>query len=283
MLLDGRAVPPGLVEIDALPRVVTALASPVMTPDASVVTKGWELASHSHRKAELLFTVRGIINCEIEAAIWIVPPQCAVWIPGGTPHVVRGSGITECYCVFVEPDAAPDLPKSCCTVSVTPLLHELVQRAAAFPRLYATDGPEGRLIATLLDELLAARIESLHLPFPRDARLRKLAERLLADPADKSSLPHWASRIGMSERSLTRLLFREIGMSLGQWRRQLHVILSLQRLAGGASVQTVAFDLGYENSSSFVTMFRKLVGKPPGRYMSDRGGTLSNRAVAHCK
>ncbi len=254
------------VNSDAVPRPVVAL-------QARSVTTKWEIASHSHRKAPLLFTVRGIINCEIEDGIWIVPPQCAVWIPGGLLHSVQGSGETECYCLFVEPGASPGLPESCCTLSVSPLLRELVHRIAAFPRLYAVNGPEGRLAATLLDELAAAPIEDLHLPMPHDERLRRLAQMLLGDPAGKSSLARWASRIGMSERSLTRLLLHEIGMSFGRWRRQLHVILSLQRLAKGESVQTIALDLGYENASGFVTMFRKAVGKPPARYMSERKET----------
>ncbi|MNW23011.1 Helix-turn-helix domain protein [compost metagenome] len=48
------------------------------------------------------------------------------------------------------------------------------------------------------------------------------------------------------------------------------MILALQLLTKGQSVQAVALDLGYENASGFVTMFRKAVGKPPARYLSDR-------------
>ena len=44
-------------------------------------------------------------------------------------------------------------------------------------------------------------------------------------------------------------------MSFGRWRQQLHILIALQRLAQGASVQTVALDLGYEGASAFVTMF----------------------------
>lgn len=250
-------------DVDSIPRPVAAL-------NTSTVTKNWETATHQHRKAQLIYTVRGILNCEIEEGVWIVPPQCAVWIPGDLPHSARGSGETECYCLFVEPDAAPDLPKSCCTISVSPLLRELLLRAAGFPELYASGGKEGRLIATLLDELSDASVEDLHLPMPRDARLRRLADMLLADPTDKTTMGEWASRINMSERSMSRLLLHEVGMSFGRWRRQLHVILSLQRLSKGESVQTVALELGYENASGFVTMFRKAVGKPPARYLSDR-------------
>lgn len=253
-----------------LPRDVDGVSRPVVALSATWVTKDWENARHQHRKAQLIYSVRGILNCEIEDGIWIVPPQCAIWIPGGLPHAARGAGETECYCLFVEPDATPDLPKTCCTISVSPLLRELLLRAAGFPELYPLGGREDRLIAALLDELVGAPVEDLHLPMPRDSRLRRLAEMMLADPTDKTSKADWAIRIGMSERSMSRLLLHDIGMSFGRWRRQLHVILALQRLTKGESVQTVALDLGYENASGFVTMFRKAVGKPPARYLSDR-------------
>lgn len=252
------------------PSDVDSISRPVMALSATWVTKDWENARHQHRKAQLIYSVRGILNCEIDDGVWIVPPQCAIWIPGDLPHAARGAGETECYCLFVEPDAAPDLPKSCCTISVSPLLRELLLKAAGFPGLYAQGGREDRLIAALLDELVAAPVEDLHLPMPRDPRLRRLVEMMLTAPSDKTSKADWATRIGMSERSMSRLLLHEIGMSFGRWRRQLHVILALQRLTKGESVQTVALELGYENASGFVTMFRKAVGKPPARYLSDR-------------
>lgn len=58
-------------DVDNVPRPVVALS-------ATSVTKDWEHAKHQHRKAQLLYSVRGILNCEIEDGVWIVPPQCAV-------------------------------------------------------------------------------------------------------------------------------------------------------------------------------------------------------------
>ncbi|MBP2869997.1 MULTISPECIES: AraC family transcriptional regulator [Pseudomonas] len=249
---------------------IDSVSRPVVALSATSVKKDWENARHQHRKAQLIYSLRGILNCEIEDGVWIVPPQCAVWIPGDLPHAARGAGETECYCLFVEPDAAPELPKTCCTIAVSPLLRELIMKVAGFPEFYAQGGREDRLIATLLDELVAAPVEDLHLPMPRDLRLRRLVEMMLDDPTDKTAKADWATRIGMSERSMSRLLLHEIGMSFGRWRRQMHVILALQRLTKGESVQTVALELGYENASGFVTMFRKAVGKPPARYLSDR-------------
>ncbi|KAE9655012.1 helix-turn-helix transcriptional regulator [Pseudomonas fluorescens] len=258
------------------------LHDPLLAKDADVVQRAvvavgassasdtWEHTPHTHRKGQLMYTLRGVIHCEIEAGIWIVPPQCALWIPGGVSHSARGNGEAHVYCLLIDPDAAGALPAQCCTLGVSGLLHELISKAISFPQLYEVDGAQGRLINTLLDELAQAPLEALHLPMPQDSRLRRLANSLLADPADKATLGQWAMRIGMSERSMTRLLLEELGLSFGRWRRQLHVILSLQRLATGDSVQRVALDLGYENASGFITMFRKTVGQPPARYLADR-------------
>jgi len=258
------------------------LHDPLLAKDADVVQRAvvavgassasdtWEHTPHTHRKGQLMYTLRGVIHCEIEAGIWIVPPQCALWIPGGVSHSARGNGEAHVYCLLIDPDAAGALPAQCCTLGVSGLLHELISKAISFPQLYEVDGAQGRLINTLLDELAQAPLEALHLPMPQDARLRRLANSLLADPADKATIGQWAMRIGMSERSMTRLLLEELGLSFGRWRRQLHVILSLQRLARGESVQRVALDLGYENASGFITMFRKTVGQPPARYLADR-------------
>ncbi len=270
--LDQRD-PSRVKDADLLPRAVIAVS-------ATSTSESWEHAPHSHRKGQLMYTLRGVIHCQIEAGIWIVPSQCALWIPGGMSHAARGSGEAQVYCLLIDPDAAGALPPQCCTLSVSGLLHELISKAVSFPPMYEEDGAQGRLIRTLLDELAQAPIEDLHLPMPQDPRLRRLADSLLAAPGDKATLGQWAVRIGMSERSMTRLLLEEFGLSFGRWRRQLHVILSLQRLARGDSVQRVALDLGYENASGFITMFRKAVGQPPARYLADRAGASKANAAA---
>jgi len=155
-------------------------------------------------------------------------------------------------------------------VSVTPLFRELLLRLATGPALYDLDSPDARLVSVLVDELATVSIEKHRLPMPADPRLRRLVDAITAHPADGATTKTWAKRIGVGERTLNRLLVQETGLSFGRWRQQLHIILALQRLSRGASVQRVASDLGYESASSFVTMFRKTLGTSPARYMSQR-------------
>lgn len=246
------------------------LPRPVNAFGMSLVTGGMEHEFHSHRRAQLFFLLRGEVTCEASNALWIVPPRSALWIPGGVSHRVKGRAPLEGYAAFIEPDAAPSLPSECRAVSVSPLLRELVMRAAELPEAYASEGSEARLVAVLLDELSAARVEKLCLPMPVDARLRTIAEALTKNPADGSTLQQWAKRVGMAERTLNRMLVRETGLSFGRWRQQLHIVLALQWLARGTTVHCVSVDLGYESPSSFVTMFKKAFGTSPARYMAQR-------------
>ncbi len=49
---------------------------------------------------------------------------------------------------------------------------------------------------------------------------------------------------------------RETGLTFGRWRQQLHLIIALQELASGVSVQNVAAKLGYESVNAFITLFK---------------------------
>lgn len=250
---------------DSVPRPVLAIGADIVTgPEA------FKMGAHHHRKSQLIYTARGMLTCEVSQGLWIVPPGCALWIPGGARHSVSGVGNVEVYALFVDPDSASDLPDACCTVSVSPLLREVLLRCAEFPTLYPVGGRESRLAAVLLDELAAAPVEKLHLPMPSDSRLRKIADAMAAEPSDRASVNEWAKRIGVSERTLGRLVLQETGMSFGRWRQQLHISLALQWLSQGTTVQAVATDLGYESASSFVFMFRKVLGSSPARYMTRR-------------
>jgi AraC-like DNA-binding protein len=244
---------------------------PVVTFGFAVADVGKiELDLHRHKKGQLMLVQRGALSCEVEGGLWIVPPRSAVWIPGGALHAVKVTGILEGYNAFVDPHVDARLPEVCCTVSVTPLLRELLTRSASLPALYKQGGANSRLIAVLLDELASAKIEDLHLPMPVDIRLRRIVDEMMASPAERGTLDVWAKRAGLSERTLARLISRETGMSFGRWRQQLGVVLAVKWLAGGASIQQVAADLGYESVPSFVTMFRKALGTSPGRYMAER-------------
>jgi AraC-like DNA-binding protein len=263
-LLKNSLLPPDWIEPDDVPRPV------VMYAIAAGMEFCFELTPHDHSKSQLLLVQRGALSCEVENGMWIVPPRSAIWIPGGTVHAIKVTGELEAYGAFVVPKVGSPLPASCCSIAVTPLLRELVVRAAHLPLLYEEGGANSRLIEVLLDELASAKLDALYLPMPADRRLRRMVDSIMASPSERGTIDVWAQRTGVSGRTLERMMSRETGMSFGRWRKQFAIMLAVERLAGGASMQQVAADLGYESVPSFATMFRKVLGTSPGRYMTER-------------
>jgi transcriptional regulator GlxA family with amidase domain len=88
-----------------------------------------------------------------------------------------------------------------------PLLRELLFRATALP--LQEGGANSRLMAVLLDELAAAKVEDLHLPMPANPRLRRIIGLMMASPAERGTLDAWAERAGLSARTLGRLISRK--------------------------------------------------------------------------
>jgi len=50
-----------------------------------------EIPFHHHRKGQLILALHGGIACEVEQGVWMVPPQYAVWLPGGGAHSNRAT------------------------------------------------------------------------------------------------------------------------------------------------------------------------------------------------
>ena len=168
------------------------------------------------------------------------------------------------FFVYIEPGAA-DLPARCCTVSISPLLRELIVELSERPD--ANDG-NGLLTKVLLAELPRMPVQQLYLPISSEPRLRHIADALTANPADRTTLGAWASRVALSESSLSRLVIKETGLTFGSWRQQLHLIVAIRELSNGVTVQQVSAELGYESVAAFITMFKKALGKPPAKYLA---------------
>ncbi|EHJ47411.1 transcriptional regulator, AraC family [Solidesulfovibrio carbinoliphilus subsp. oakridgensis] len=242
---------------------------PAVARQLDFADHGAEVPRHAHRKGQLILALRGAVTCTADNEIWIVPPNCGVWIPGGVPHSARATENARLNYLFVEPGAAT-LPEECCTLSVSPMIQEIVDRLAREGADYPPDSHAARLARVVLDELVEMPRERFNLPISNDPKIRAIADALAAKPFDRGTLGDWAKRVAMSERSLARLMIRETGLTFGRWRQQLRLVVALRELASGASVQNVAAELGYESVNAFITMFKNALGSTPAQYFSQR-------------
>ena len=225
------------------------------------------IPQHQHRKGQLILALHGAITWEVENARWMVPPQFAVWIPGGMPHSNRATPQAQLCFLFIEPGAA-QMPDHCCSLKISPLVRELILALAQRPGNARQTPQNQRLTQVLFDELPQQAEQQLQLPVSGHPKIRLMVETMEAEPAQWQTLSQWASRFAMSERNLARLVVKETGLNFRRWRHQLQLILALQLLVRGMAVQQVALALGYDSTTAFITMFRKGLGQTPGRYLA---------------
>lgn len=230
--------------------------------------RGDEVPIHHHGREQLVYASKGLALVNTENGAWVVPPNRAVWVPSNLDHGVKA--ITECSMssLFISPGVIPTLPDTCSVVAVPRLLRELILHANHFDDDYDENGPDGRIIAVIIDQLKSLQEVPLHLPMPSDPRLKRVAEAIVENPADNRTQADWAKECGASVRTLARLFPEQTGMTFSGWRQQARLMAALGRLADGEAVVSVALDLGYASQSAFIAMFKKALGTTPGKYFS---------------
>ena len=103
----------------------------------------------------------------------------------------------------------------------------------------AEDGPDGRLAQVVLDQLAAAPQVDLMLPLPLDPRLRQVYRSLNLHPEQQTTLGDWGRRLGVSEKTLSRLFLSDTGLTFRAWRQRLRLLSALPALEQGERVTDV--------------------------------------------
>src|SRR5277367_1191100 len=231
---------------------------------------GYETGWHQHPRAQLLHAIEGALRVETEAAQFVLPPGTGLWMPARTLHVTRMPEGLRMRALFLRADAARAGPGAVMVVAVSPLLRELILAACEEPVAWDERGPASHIAALALHEISRAatgllQVGPLQVPTCRVRRLRRVAEALLADPADPRGLGAHAQAAGASERTLARLFRKETGMTFQQWRRQVRLTEGLARLAQGETPPRAAAAVGYASSPAFGAAYRAAFGTTPGR------------------
>lgn len=230
---------------------------------------------HRHPWGEFVYSFSGVIEVKLADDHFVVPPQFGVWLPPNLEHV----GLNRqqaCHCsLYVSLPLCDALPSQACALTITPLIRALLDELRAsppghFPSTEAHSVEDSRLLQVLVDKLGQTSRVGTYLPGSADPALARILQALEQDPSDPRSPGAWAQWVNVTERTLLRRCQRDLGMSLAQWKQRLKVIAALELLRKGRPVEAVALDLGYNSSSAFISMFRKVTGETPDGYRNAR-------------
>jgi AraC-like DNA-binding protein/mannose-6-phosphate isomerase-like protein (cupin superfamily) len=240
-----------------------------IVPLASEYASEHVVPRHHHNRAQLLYALSGVLTVATEEGRWMVPPDHALWVPAGFEHSVEAHGSVSMRSIYVKPGAVAGLPITSRVVGMTELMRSLIIEAVKLPRDYEPSSRAGLIMALIREEIPCLPEKPLGLPFPAEPRLAALCRAFLEMPSPHATIDDWADALAMSRRAFTRAFRSETGLSLSVWRQQACLFAALPRLASGEPVTSVALDLGYDSVAAFTTMFKRMLGAPPSRYLRE--------------
>lgn len=255
-----------LVSFSELPRPVYWFNDPFLAYTWS--------KTHTHPLwGELAYVGKGCMVMCTDKGNYMVRPNSAVWIPPGMEHGWYIPCDSWDCALYIDPGElkGADNFGSFQVLSVTPLVRELILHLCVKP--YPYDDLQTRNIVTVLISLIRQLpISSNPRTMPRDSRLIELCSTIITNPGVTYSLAEWGRLLGMSERNLSRLFYKEIGVSFREWRQSIRLEYAQARLQKGESVTSVALECGYSSVSAFIERFRLYFGCTPGQVFSQGEG-----------
>lgn len=227
---------------------------------------GHRISPHHHRRAQLIYGTTGAITVVTDYGTWTVPGNRGVWIPAGVTHAMSCAGAVRLRTLYIEHNAASDLPAEPTVVSISPLLRELIDDATRIPVDYLHGSRDATVMDLLLTELRPIPVTALHLTLPEDAELARLCRAIQDAPGRPWTAPYAADYLHIRTRTLHRSFSAAAGMSLRHWVREARLMHAVTLLARKTPISTIAVDLGYGSPGAFTAMFRRTLGSTPSAY-----------------
>ncbi|ORV96279.1 AraC family transcriptional regulator [Mycobacterium kyorinense] len=235
-----------------------------LVTSSQTLPPGARIERHRHRQHQIVYPSSGAVSVTTPAGTWITPANRAIWIPAGCWHEHKFHGHTQFHGVALDPRRYRRGPDTPTVLAVSPLMRELI---IACSQADGTDTDEHhRMLAVLHDQLQATSVrEPLWIPTPIDDRLRRACALITDNLREPLTLRQIGERVGVGQRTLSRLFRDELAMTFPQWRTQVRLHHALVLLAEHQNVTSVALQCGWATPSAFIDTYRRAFGHTPGK------------------
>lgn len=217
----------------------------------------------------LICVTKGELSIRSDQGSYVISSGMAVYIPPNNSYLEQSIGLqVKGWIVRIPPKHCASLAKELIQIEPTQLLCAAGNRLSDITKSSKNKKFAYHLSNVLLNEIATAPA-AIHpaIPLPVDNVLLKIAEMILKNPSDSENIDYWSKSAGMSRRNFTRIFLKETGISFSAWRRRVKISASIKELAKGKTVGDISFELGYQNPSAFIAMFKKCYGMSPSRFL----------------
>ncbi|MBU2897365.1 AraC family transcriptional regulator [Vibrio hepatarius] len=228
--------------------------------------KGYVDKMHHHSWHQIIFPIKGLLQTQSDNYQYLLPHTSALFVPATLEHESIALSDTTFIGIYINPAFSRDYKNRLRTLYLTPFLKQLLQEIR---RTYSYKNMHEnilRLLDVLHDQVYTDEVMTFQLLLPQDRRLRFIFNQLSEKPTLDWSLKIWGDKVGASERTLSRLFFKEFNTSFPRWRQHLRLIYSLPLLDEKLPIQVIADNIGYKNDSSYIKAFKSYFDLTPQQF-----------------
>ena len=241
-------------------------------PDAPVLVKTIQMAKgyvdkmHSHNWHQIIFPIKGLLQTQSDNYQYLLPHTSALFVPATLEHESIALSDTTFIGIYINPAFSRDYKNRLRTLYLTPFLKQLLQEIRRTYSYTNMHEKTLRLLDVLHDQVYTDEVMTFQLLLPHDRRLRFIFNQLSEKPTLDWSLKIWGDKVGASERTLSRLFFKEFNTSFPRWRQHLRLVYSLPLLDEELPIQVIADNIGYKNDSSYIKAFKSYFDLTPQQF-----------------
>ncbi|MFD2192056.1 AraC family transcriptional regulator [Pistricoccus aurantiacus] len=229
-----------------------------------------QVKRHTHPFVQTIVPLRGAMEIEIDGRGSRLTPSSVAVLPPGATHDFESTYDGQFLIFELSGSALIDAwltPDLCSVRQITPTAWRYMQFLASEAALKESQMLASLNVLATVRELLIDAKKSLHSMAPPHPHLEAASRRLTEQACLPLNMADLARDAGLSISRFHRLYRSVYGQSPKQAQLDVRLKCAMELLlASRLSVSAIAYELGYENVSSFTNLFKRRFGMTPARF-----------------
>lgn len=222
------------------------------------------VAPHASLWGDFNFSLDGMLQLQVGERQFFAPPNYGLWLPPQTEHSCSAidQQDTHFICIRIHPILSTQLYQQPKTLSISPFFQYLIKEVLA----QRTDQQQlayCHLLQVIFDQLKTAESYDHYLPQTTHPELQPILQALRHPARFRESITQILATFPLGERQVLRLSQQELLLPISEWRNRAKIIYAIAQLQQNDAVKSIAYQLGYRHSSSFIDFFKRYTGKTP--------------------
>ena len=230
---------------------------------------------HTHKQGHVSIVLDGVATIHTERNSHYIPNGYFCWVPPEIPHQVsfEVERIRTLNIYFPAKDVPNEFYSRVAVYPILPIISKTVELIKNQNAEYAPEDWQYKLLSTL-KEIFPNIIQNIDfkliLPISDNPVVNNIIKVIARQYHQNLALESVGDQIGMSERSISRYMRKELKVSFYQYLRMYRILEAIKLMTRkDESLTEIAFKVGYDSLSAFSSAFYAVTGLRPSQFGAD--------------